>query len=75
MPGVGGAAIGGPTQVPLQTQADQYGRDGDRSVRQCFRLGAIPPHQRAVKLHLLLDHDGFLPCYGVITEGKQHEIE
>ena len=28
----------------------------------------------AVKLHLLLDHDGFLPCYGVITEGKQHEI-
>ena len=28
----------------------------------------------AVKLHLLLDHDGFLPCYAVITEGKQHEI-
>jgi Transposase DDE domain/Domain of unknown function (DUF4372) len=27
----------------------------------------------AVKLHLLLDHDGFLPCYAVITEGKQHE--
>ncbi len=29
----------------------------------------------AVKLHLLLDHDGFLPCYAVITEGKQHEIK
>ena len=28
----------------------------------------------AVKLHLLLDHDGFLPCYAVITEGKQYEI-
>ena len=28
----------------------------------------------AVKLHLLLDHDGFLPCYAVITEGKQHEL-
>jgi len=28
----------------------------------------------AVKLHLLLDHDGFLPCYAVITEGKQHEV-
>ena len=28
----------------------------------------------AVKLHLLLDHDGFLPCYAVITEGQQHEI-
>ena len=29
----------------------------------------------AVKLHLLLDHDGFLPCYAVITEGKQHEVQ
>lgn len=28
----------------------------------------------AVKLHLLLDHEGFLPCYAVITEGKQHEV-
>jgi hypothetical protein len=28
----------------------------------------------AVKLHLLLDHDGCLPCFGVITEGKVHEI-
>ena len=28
----------------------------------------------AVKLHLLLDHDGCLPCYAVITEGKTHEI-
>ena len=28
----------------------------------------------AVKLHLMLDHDGFLPCYGVITDGKQHEV-
>jgi hypothetical protein len=29
----------------------------------------------AVKLHLLLDHDGYLPCYAVITEGKTHEIQ
>ncbi len=28
----------------------------------------------AIKLHLLLDHDGCLPCYGVLTEGKTHEI-
>lgn len=28
----------------------------------------------AVKLHLLLDHDGCLPCYAVLTEGKTHEI-
>lgn len=29
----------------------------------------------AVKLHLLLDHDGYLPCYAVITEGKVHEMQ
>jgi len=28
----------------------------------------------AIKLHLLLDHDGCLPCYAVFTEGKTHEI-
>jgi hypothetical protein len=28
----------------------------------------------AVKLHLMLDHDGLLPCYAVITDGKQHEV-
>jgi len=28
----------------------------------------------AVKPHLLLDHDGYLPSYAVITEGRQHEV-
>ena len=28
----------------------------------------------AVKLHLLLDHDGCLPSYALVTEGRQHEI-
>ena len=28
----------------------------------------------AVKLHMLLDHDGHLPTYGCITEGKVHEV-
>lgn len=28
----------------------------------------------AVKLHLLLDHDGYLPCMAVITEGRQHDL-
>jgi hypothetical protein len=29
----------------------------------------------AVKLHLLLDHDGYLPSFAVITEGKVSDIE
>jgi hypothetical protein len=28
----------------------------------------------AVKLHLTLDHQGCLPCYAVITEGRKHEV-
>lgn len=28
----------------------------------------------AVKLHLLLDHDGYLPIFAHITEGKVHEV-
>ena len=28
----------------------------------------------AIKLHLLLDHDGYLPSFAVVTEGATHEI-
>lgn len=29
----------------------------------------------ALKLHLLLDHDGYLPSFAVITEGKTHDLQ
>lgn len=29
----------------------------------------------AVKLHLLLDHDGYLPTFATITDGKDHEVK
>jgi hypothetical protein len=29
----------------------------------------------AIKLHLLLDHDGYLPSFAVVTEGKTSEIK
>lgn len=28
----------------------------------------------AIKLHLLLDHDGYLPTFAHLTEGKTHEV-
>jgi transposase len=29
----------------------------------------------AIKLHLLLDHDGYLPVFAHLTEGRQHEMK
>lgn len=29
----------------------------------------------AVKLHLVLDHDGYLPAFGVITDGSVHDVK
>lgn len=29
----------------------------------------------AVKLHLVLDHDGYLPCFGVVTDGKVADVK
>jgi len=29
----------------------------------------------AVKIHLLLDHDGYLPVYAKLTDGKTHEVK
>lgn len=28
----------------------------------------------AVKLHLLLDHEGYLPTYVYLSTGKQHDV-
>jgi hypothetical protein len=28
----------------------------------------------AAKVHLLLDHEGYLPCFACITDGKSHDI-
>jgi hypothetical protein len=32
-------------------------------------------HKGAVKLHTVLDHDGYLPTYTLITDAKKHEVK
>ena len=32
-------------------------------------------HKGAVKLHLMLDHDGCLPVFANLTDGKKHEVK
>jgi hypothetical protein len=29
----------------------------------------------AIKLHLQLDHQGYLPCWAMVTEGKTHDVK
>jgi len=38
-----------------------------------FEWAVFRRKKGAVKLHMRLDHDGYLPSYAVITEGKQHD--
>jgi hypothetical protein len=44
-------------------------------VREPIRLGHVPAQQGAAKLHLALDHEGYLPVFACITDGKSHDIK
>lgn len=47
------------------------------TIALCVSMFDWAHYQRAkgaVKLHLVLDHDGYLPCYAVITTGKKSDI-
>ena len=57
-------------EVPVQEQAGESGLHGDRPVRDALRLGPLSADQGCVKLHCLLDHDGYLPSVVVITEAS-----
>lgn len=48
------------------------------SIDLCASLFDWAKYKRtkgAVKLHLMLDHEGYLPCFAVLTDGKVHEIQ
>jgi hypothetical protein len=47
------------------------------TISLCVSMFDWAHYQRAkgaVKIHMVLDHDGYLPCYAVVTTGKKHEI-
>jgi hypothetical protein len=48
------------------------------SIDLCASLFDWAQYKRtkgAVKLHLLLDHDGYVPVFACLTDGKTHEIQ
>jgi hypothetical protein len=47
------------------------------TISLCLSLFPWAKYRRkkgAVKLHLLLDHDGYLPTYAYISNGKKHDV-
>ena len=40
-----------------------------------FDWAAYKRTKGALKLHMVLDHDGYLPCYAVMTDGKEAEMK
>ena len=47
------------------------------SIDLCASLFDWAQYKRtkgAVKVHLLLDNDGYLPCFACITDGKKHDV-
>jgi hypothetical protein len=47
------------------------------SIDLCASLFDWAQYKRtkgAVKLHLMLDHEGYLPCFGVLTDGRVSDI-
>jgi hypothetical protein len=64
-----------PAQVSLQAQAGEPGLDRVRSVPVDVRLGQVSLNQRGDQAASGLDHDGYLPCFGVITDGSVHDVK
>ena len=47
------------------------------TISLCLSLFPWAQYRRtkgAVKLHLLLDHDGYLPTFALISDGKKHDV-
>jgi hypothetical protein len=61
-----------PWQLYQDVFASLYARCQAVAPKHKFRFKRT---KGAVKLHLLLDHDGHLPRYAVITDGKTSDIE
>jgi hypothetical protein len=45
------------------------------SIPTCRDWAKFRTTKGAIKLHLVLDHDGYLPCFAHITEGAVHEVK
>jgi len=70
------AQLAGRTHHRLKLPGKLYSMDAS-IIPLCLSLFDWSRYQTAkgaVKLHMVLDHDGFLPCFARITLGKRHDV-
>jgi hypothetical protein len=60
-----------------RTHAERHARGftcWGQFVAMLFEWAHFRRTKSAVKLHCLLDHDGYLPSVVIVTEGKRHDV-
>ena len=62
-------------QVQVQKPALEHGWQHHRVVHKHVSWADFQKGKGAAKLHLLLDHDGYLPVFADITDGNSNELK
>jgi hypothetical protein len=69
-----GGAMGGRTKFRFHNKLVSLDATSIDLCASLFDWAKYKRTKGAVKLHLMLDHEGYLPCFAVLTDGKVHEI-
>ena len=69
-----GGAMGGRTKFRFHNKLVSLDATSIDLCASLFDWAKYKRTKGAVKLHLLLDHEGYLPCFAVLTDGKVPEI-
>jgi hypothetical protein len=68
--------MGGTAKHPFKFKNKLLSLDSS-TISLCLSLFPWAKFRRtkgAIKLHLLLDHDGYLPTFAYISNGKKHDV-
>jgi len=69
-----GAAIGSSTKFRFKNKLVSLDATSIDLCASLFDWAKFKRTKGAVKLHLLLDHEGYLPCFAVLTDGQVSDI-
>jgi hypothetical protein len=63
------------TKVPIQEQANEYRSTVIDLCLPRYDWTRLCRTKGAVKPRLVLDHDVYLSCFGIVTEGTVHDVK